>query len=445
MKFSVALLAIAAANSISALPISRRGVNVALVPEFGHEAGLNPTGTGDCDGIRNPAGVIVKIPCNCPPPREDFLAVRNRLFLSCTNANIEKALNANVAAGHAVNNPSVTLSFPEDDSPASQLARVTATLATLQNLKGPGVGCPAASTTLVAKQKSLADKVAGKEEDEGEVSPPATDAPVVGGVDPALVPALGHEAGLNPTGTGDCDGIADATGKAIKIPCICPPSAQDFLKSLNANVAAGFAVNNPSVSVTFPTGNSKADKLDRIQAALSTLQNLRGPGVGCPAASTTLVAQRKAILAGVEGAPAVLPSPDGQGQTTPDPAPGPGAPIVNEADIPEFGHAAGLNPTGTGDCDGIPNAAGVPIKVPCSCPPNRQTFINSLRANVAAGQAVNNPTVKIAFPEGTSKEAKLARMHASLVTLQNLNGPGRGCPAASTTFVQQQQAITRGP
>ena len=48
---------------------------------------------------------------------------------------------------------------------------------------------------------------------------------------------------------------------------------------------------------------------------------------------------------------------------------------VDPALIPQFGHAAGLNPTGTGDCDGVPNAAGVPIKVPCSCPPDRNLFI----------------------------------------------------------------------
>jgi hypothetical protein len=53
-------------------------------------------------------------------------------------------------------------------------------------------------------------------------------------------------------------------------------------------VAAGHAVNNPSVAVTFPTDDSNASKAARNQASLVTLQNLNGPGVGCPAASTTL-------------------------------------------------------------------------------------------------------------------------------------------------------------
>ena len=56
-------------------PLVGRDVDPALVPEFGHQAGLNPTGTGDCDGIRNAAGAVVKIPCVCPPNRADFLQV----------------------------------------------------------------------------------------------------------------------------------------------------------------------------------------------------------------------------------------------------------------------------------------------------------------------------------------------------------------------------------
>ena len=43
---------------------------------------------------------------------------------------------------------------------------------------------------------------------------------------------------------------------------------------------------NPSVGASFPTGNSKADQQARIVTLLSTLQNLNGPGVGCPAVAT---------------------------------------------------------------------------------------------------------------------------------------------------------------
>jgi len=262
-------------------------------------------------------------------------------------------------------------------------------------------------------------------------------------VDPALVPEFGLAAGLNPTGTGDCDGIPNAQGVPIKIPCSCPPDRNSFIASLNANVAAGHAVNNPTISVSFPADNSKASKLARINAAIVTLQNLKGPGVGCPAASTTFSAQAQAIQAGTD---TVTPAPAAPAPpaTTPTP-PAPAANGVDPALVPEFGHAAGLNPTGTGDCDGIPNAQGVPIKIPCSCPPDRNSFIQSLSANVAAGHAVNNPTIKVSFPTDNSKASKLARINASLVTLQNLRGPGVGCPAVSTTFSAQAQAIQNGP
>ena len=68
-----------------------------------------------------------------------------------------QALEANVAAGRAVNNPNVPFSFPLDDSRQSQIARIQASLVTLQNLRGPGVGCPAASTTLSVRLSSSRD------------------------------------------------------------------------------------------------------------------------------------------------------------------------------------------------------------------------------------------------------------------------------------------------
>jgi len=79
MKFFTAAFALSAAiASVSAAPsrpLVRRDVDPGLVPEFGHAAGLNPTGTGDCDGITNAAGVVVKIPCACPPDRAAFIQV----------------------------------------------------------------------------------------------------------------------------------------------------------------------------------------------------------------------------------------------------------------------------------------------------------------------------------------------------------------------------------
>uniref|UniRef100_D8PZ99 Uncharacterized protein n=1 Tax=Schizophyllum commune (strain H4-8 / FGSC 9210) TaxID=578458 RepID=D8PZ99_SCHCM len=286
--------------------------------------------------------------------------------------------------------------------------------------------------------------------------------PVRRDVDPSLVPDFGVTAGTNPTGTGDCDGIAGADGNSVKIPCQCPPDKDTFLKSLNANVAAGKAVNNPSVAVSFPEDDSTESQLARIQASLVTLQNLDGPGKGCPAASTTLLAQQKAIQAGGSASSAALSAPaSSPPATAAAAAPAASSPAaassaapaasssasgtsanIDPALVPDFGIQAGTNPTGTGDCDGVAGADGKPVKIPCQCPPDKDTFIQSLSANVAAGFAVNNPDVKIgAFPTGDSAEDQIARIQASLVTLQNLDGPGKGCPAASTTLLAQQKAL----
>jgi len=246
-------------------------------------------------------------------------------------------------------------------------------------------------------------------------------------VDPALVPDFGHAAGVNPTGTGDCDGAVNgANGQPVKVPCTCPPDKNSFIQSLNANVNAGHAVNNPSVAVTFPTGQDNASKIARIQASLVTLQNLNGPGKGCPAASTTFVAQQAALQKRTLKEFSYVKR------------------DVDPALVPDFGHAAGVNPTGTGDCDGAVNGAnGQPIKVPCSCPPDRTAFIQKLNANVAAGHATNNPSIAVTFPTGQDNASKAARLQAATITLQNLNGPGQGCPASSTTFVAQSKALQR--
>ena len=129
-------------------------------------------------------------------------------------------------------------------------------------------------------------------------------------------------------------------------------------------------MNNPSVKVSFPEDHSQDSQLARLQTALVTLQNLNGPGKGCPAASTTFLAQQKAIQDGTATASSI-PTPASTSVSSPAPTSG----GIDVALVPEFGHAAGLNPTGTGDCDGITNNAGQVVKVPCSCPPDRDTFV----------------------------------------------------------------------
>jgi len=112
------------------------------------------------------------------------------------------------------------------------------------------------------------------------------------GVNPSLVPPFGIVAGTDPDGHGNCEGV-----NGILIPCSCPPPEAQFLQQLNENVAAGHAVNNTVAPVTFPTDNSIQSQIDRIQAVIVTLQNLNGPGVGCPASSTDLLSKQEALQA----------------------------------------------------------------------------------------------------------------------------------------------------
>ena len=263
---------------------------------------------------------------------------------------------------------------------------------------------------------------------------------------------------------------------------------------------AGHAVNNPSVKLSFPLDNSKASQLARLNAASDTLQNLNGPGKGCPIVSTTFQAQNAAINAGNSPPPPVVPSsssspspahspspsPTPSLAATPSPAPstsGAPTPAQIEAVAPPLGFTAGKNPTGksiffdlsqslpycepgTGNCDGAVNGAnGKPIEVPCSCPPDQATF-NQVRGgvlfhggercsfairvsaqhlvqDVLAGHAVNNPSVKVSYPLDNSVQSQLARVDTALVSLQNLFGSGKGCPAVSTTLSAQQAALLK--
>ncbi len=119
------------------------------------------------------------------------------------------------------------------------------------------------------------------------------------------------------------------------------------------------------VKVSFPLDNSKNSQSARLTAASITLQNLNGPGKGCPVVSTTFSAQQQAInaepnnQAPVAATPAAASPPKA---TTPAPAPSPapaqgsgnGKPSAAQvaALAPSLGFQSGLNPTGTGDCDG---------------------------------------------------------------------------------------------
>ncbi len=118
------------------------------------------------------------------------------------------------------------------------------------------------------------------------------------------------------------------------------------------------------MKLSFPTDNSKASQSARLNAAAVTLQNLHGPGKGCPVASTTFSAQQKAIDALPNTPPSASSPAAAPATTAPVPAPSPAnnaanANLPTPAQIatlaPPLGFTAGKNPTGTGDCDGAVN------------------------------------------------------------------------------------------
>jgi len=79
-----------------------------------------------------------------------------------------------------------------------------------------------------------------------------------------------------------------------------------------------------------------------------------------------------------------------------------------------------------------------------SCVRPYRSLIEKLQAlfrDASLGQAANNPTVKVSFPTGDSNADKRARLTAGTIALQNLNGPGQGCPNVSTTFAAQGAAL----
>jgi hypothetical protein len=105
--------------------------------------------------------------------------------------------------------------------------------------------------------------------------------------DPSLVPDFGIEPNQQPDGTGNCVG-----NNGVLIPCTCPPDRADFIQQVQAAAING---NSAGVPISFPTGDSDADKRARIAASIVVLQNLNGRGVGCPAAATTFLQQLAAL------------------------------------------------------------------------------------------------------------------------------------------------------
>ncbi|KAF2109732.1 hypothetical protein BDV96DRAFT_651702 [Lophiotrema nucula] len=118
---------------------------------------------------------------------------------------------------------------------------------------------------------------------------------------------------------------------------------------------------------------------------------------------------------------AALPASNEPRQTTVDPA-----------QVPDFGITAGQDPV-DGNCAGANGA-----RIPCDCPPDRDSFISTLSADVAAGSAYGTP---VTWSTDDSTDGQRARLQAAIVVLENLTGAGVGCPVSSTTYQAQLAAL----
>lgn len=106
---------------------------------------------------------------------------------------------------------------------------------------------------------------------------------------------------------------------------------------------------------------------------------------------------------------------------------------INPAVVPKFGVVAGTNAGAqqAGSCDGFAAATNAKFLIPCTCPPSRDSFLAALNKNVAAGQVEGTP---VRFGNNAADQriaTNQQRWTAMLVTLQNLFGPDKDCPAAS--------------
>ncbi|POS73923.1 hypothetical protein DHEL01_v207680 [Diaporthe helianthi] len=114
---------------------------LSLIPEFGVEQGVNPTGTGDCDGFNAAQNKVVKINCErCPPPRDAYVA----------------QLAEDLNAGNVFGSPITFNTDPATaNDPQANKDRATACLTSLQSFYGSkGVGCPAVAAPNMAKQQN---------------------------------------------------------------------------------------------------------------------------------------------------------------------------------------------------------------------------------------------------------------------------------------------------
>jgi hypothetical protein len=112
---------------------------------------------------------------------------------------------------------------------------------------------------------------------------------------------------------------------------------------------------------------------------------------------------------------------------------------VDETLVPEFGVIRGTDPNvlQIGSCTGF---SGELVPIPCTCPPDRNQFIDALNDALEVGNVEGEP---ITFSNNVSDQSVATnqqRATACVIVLQSFNGEkGSGCPAASAPNFKAQQ------
>ena len=136
-----------------------------------------------------------------------------------------------------------------------------------------------------------------------------------------------------------------------------------------------------SVDISFMTDSSIQVRLTHINTMIVTLQNLNGPGTGCPAVSTTLCVQQKDLQNGRTTTPAPSPLPW-------HPHPLPPAPQCRltlshcqfaVSTLPSIPALYAHLPCWHGQLHRING-----IELPCQCQPLHTSFLTSFRVTISA-------------------------------------------------------------
>ena len=113
---------------------------------------------------------------------------------------------------------------------------------------------------------------------------------------------------------------------------------------------------------------------------------------------------------------------------------------VDKTLVPEFGVTAGTDPDvlQIGSCAGF---NGTLIQIPCTCPPDRYLFINTLNTALWTGSIEGEPISFSNNPNDKSMATNQQRATACIIVLQNFNGKKKSgyLVASAPNFKTQQQ------